>query len=110
MIEGLDKKSMRVLMYYSNHDVRVEEMSVPETDRNELLMRVIASGICGSDVMEWYRIKKAPRVLGHEIAGDIVKVGEKVKKYKVGDSISLVASIKDDSKYRWTHRRDRGCE
>ena len=31
-------------------------------------------GICGSDVMEWYRIKKAPRVLGHEIAGDVVEV------------------------------------
>ena len=56
---------MRVLMYYNNNDVRVEEMAVPEIGRGELLVKVYASGICGSDVMEWYRIKKAPRVLGH---------------------------------------------
>jgi len=48
---------------------------------------VIASGICGSDVMEWYRIKKAPRVLGHEIAGEIVEVGEGVEQYKVGERV-----------------------
>jgi L-iditol 2-dehydrogenase len=55
---------MRVLMYYNNKDVRVEEMPVPKIGAGELLVKVHASGICGSDVMEWYRIKKAPRVLG----------------------------------------------
>ena len=78
---------MRVAMYYNNKDVRVEEMSVPKIREGELLVKVIASGICGSDVMEWYRIKKAPRVLGHEIAGEIVEVGKNVKKYKVGDRV-----------------------
>ncbi len=68
-------------------DVRVEEMSVPKIGPDELLIKVIASGICGSDVMEWYRIKKAPRVLGHEIAGEIVEVGESVEKYKIGDRV-----------------------
>jgi len=48
---------------------------------------VLASGICGSDVMEWYRIKKAPRVLGHEIAGEIVETGGGVGRYKVGDRV-----------------------
>jgi len=48
---------------------------------------VLASGICGSDVMEWYRIKKAPRVLGHEITGEIVEVGKGVKDYHVGDRV-----------------------
>ncbi|MEA3457605.1 MAG: alcohol dehydrogenase catalytic domain-containing protein, partial [Candidatus Thermoplasmatota archaeon] len=56
-------------------------------DDNEMLVKVKASGICGSDVMEWYRIKKAPLVLGHEIAGDIVEVGKNVGKYKVGDKV-----------------------
>ncbi|HEC87019.1 MAG TPA: alcohol dehydrogenase [Thermoplasmatales archaeon] len=78
---------MKVAVYYNNKDVRVKEVPVPEINENEILVKVRASGICGSDVMEWYRIKKAPRVLGHEIAGDIVKVGEKVKKYKVGDRV-----------------------
>ncbi len=80
-------KKMRVAMYYNNSDVRIEEMPVPEINDNELLVRVQSSGICGSDVMEWYRIKKAPRVLGHEMSGDIVEVGKNVKKYKVGDRV-----------------------
>lgn len=82
-------KTMKVAMYYNNNDVRIEEMPVPEIDDNELLVKVKASGICGSDVMEWYRLKTAPRVLGHEIAGDIVKVGKNVKKYKVGDRVFI---------------------
>ncbi len=78
---------MRVAMYYNNKDVRLEELPVPKIGPDELLVKVIASGICGSDVMEWYRIKKAPRVLGHEIAGEIVEVGKDVKKYKIGDRV-----------------------
>ncbi|MBI2955058.1 MAG: alcohol dehydrogenase catalytic domain-containing protein [Chloroflexi bacterium] len=50
-------------------------------------MRVEASGICGSDVMEWYRIHKAPLVLGHEVSGVVVAVGEGVKRYKEGDRV-----------------------
>jgi L-iditol 2-dehydrogenase len=80
-------KNMKVAMYYNNNDVRIEEMPVPSIGDNELLVKVKASGICGSDVMEWYRIKKAPRILGHEITGDIVEIGKNVKKYKIGDRV-----------------------
>ena len=59
---------MRVAMYYNNHDIRLEEIPTPTIGPGELLVRVEASGICGSDVMEWYRLHKAPLVLGHEIA------------------------------------------
>ncbi len=76
---------MRVAMYYSNNDIRIEEMPKPKIGRGELLIRVEASGICGSDVMEWYRINRTPLVLGHEIAGTIEEVGEGVKIYKKGD-------------------------
>ena len=79
---------MRVAMYYSNKDIRVEEMPKPKIGPGELLVRVEASGVCGSDVMEWYRIHKAPLVLGHEIAGEVVEVGKGVTSYKVGDRIS----------------------
>lgn len=78
---------MRVAMYYNNRDVRLEEIPTPKIGPGELLVKVIASGICGSDVMEWYRIKKAPLVLGHEIAGEIVEVGEGVERYKIGDRV-----------------------
>ena len=79
---------MKVALYYSNSDVRIEKRPVPKISAGELLIRVEASGICGSDVMEWYRRDKVPLVLGHEIGGVVTKVGEGVKKYKVGDRIS----------------------
>lgn len=78
---------MRVAMYYSNRDVRLEELPVPAIGPGDLLIRTRASGICGSDLMEWYRIKKAPLVLGHEIAGEVAAAGEGVADFKVGDRV-----------------------
>jgi L-iditol 2-dehydrogenase len=78
---------VRVAMYYNNQDVRLEELPTPQIGPGELLVKVQASGICGSDVMEWYRIKKAPLVLGHEITGEIVETGKGVEQYKVGDRV-----------------------
>ncbi len=80
-------EEMRVAMYYGNEDVRLETMPVPEIGPGEVLMKVEASGICGSDVMEWYRRDKVPLVLGHEVAGTSVEVGPGVEKYKIGDRI-----------------------
>jgi L-iditol 2-dehydrogenase len=74
-------------MYYNNRDVRIQEIPKPTIGAHELLVKVIASGICGSDVLEWYRLKKAPLVLGHEITGQIVEVGSSVRKYKAGDRV-----------------------
>jgi L-iditol 2-dehydrogenase len=78
---------MRVAMYYNNRDVRLEEIPTPTIGPGELLVKVLASGICGSDVMEWYRIEKAPRVLGHEITGEIVEIGKGVERYHIGDRV-----------------------
>ena len=78
---------MRVAVYYNNSDVRLEEMAVPQIGPGEILIRTRASGICGSDLMEWYRIKKAPLVLGHEITGEVVEVGAGVTDFKIGDRV-----------------------
>jgi L-iditol 2-dehydrogenase len=78
---------MLAAVYYNNHDVRIEEMPVPEITDDEILLKVMASGICGSDATEWYRVPKAPRVLGHEATGVIAKVGANVTRYKVGDRV-----------------------
>jgi L-iditol 2-dehydrogenase len=78
---------MRVAMYYNNKDIGIEEIPKPKIGPDELLVKIIACGICGSDVMEWYRIKKAPRVLGHEMTGEIVEVGKNVKRFKKGDRV-----------------------
>ncbi len=79
---------MRVAMYYNNSDIRVEEVPIPKIGSGEILIKVMASGICGSDVMEWYRVKRAPLVLGHEIAGEIAEVGKGLEGFKVGDRVS----------------------
>jgi len=80
-------KLMRVAMYYNNRDVRLEEMEVPRAGPGELLVQIFASSICGSDIMEWYRIKRAPLVLGHEIAGRIVEAGDGVVEFHEGDRV-----------------------
>lgn len=79
---------MRVGMYYGNNDVRVEEKLKPKIAPGELLVKVMASGICGTDVVEWYRRDRVPLVLGHEIAGEIIEVGSGVRGYKIGDRIT----------------------
>jgi L-iditol 2-dehydrogenase len=80
-------------MYYNNHDLRLEEIPVPEIGPGELLMKVWASGICGSDVMEWYRLSRAPLVLGHEVAGEVVKVGNGVERYREGDRVAAAHHV-----------------
>lgn len=80
---------MRVAMYYSNNDVRLEEMQKPEAGRGEMIVRVEASGICGTDCLEWYRIHRVPLVLGHEIAGTVAELGRGVTGFKAGDRVAV---------------------
>lgn len=84
---------MKVAVYYSNKDIRVEEREIPKIGEKEILLKVRASGICGSDVMEWYRKGKTPLVLGHEVAGDVVEVGKEVKGIKEGDKIVVAHHV-----------------
>ncbi len=79
---------MRTAVYYSNSDIRIEERPRPKIGPGEILIKVEASGICGTDCLEWYRINRVPLVLGHEIAGTIAEVGAGVNGYKIGDRIS----------------------
>jgi len=78
---------MLVAVYHNNRDIRIKDVPKPEIGSDEILLKVMASGICGTDVVEWYRLPKAPRVLGHEATGIIDEAGEKVTKYKVGDRV-----------------------
>jgi L-iditol 2-dehydrogenase len=90
---------MRVARYYNNKDIRIEDIPKPKIGPDELLVKVLASGICGSDVMEWYRIKKAPLVLGHEITAQIVEAGKAVKKFKVGMRVFVSHHVPCNSCY-----------
>ncbi len=84
---------MRVAMYYNNRDIRVVNQPEPAIKAGEILVKIFASGICGSDVMEWYRLDKVPLVLGHEIAGEVAAVGPEVKEFQVGDRIAATHHV-----------------
>lgn len=84
---------MRVAMYYNNSDVRLEEAPMPDIGSGELLLKIEASGICGSDVMEWYRIQRAPVVLGHEVAGTVAQVGSGVSGIREGDRLVVTHHV-----------------
>jgi L-iditol 2-dehydrogenase len=84
---------MRVAVYYNNRDVRIEERPVPQIGPGEMLVRVERSGICGSDVMEWYRRPRAPAVLGHEIAGRVAACGKDLRRHREGDRITAAHHV-----------------
>ena len=84
---------MKVAKWYNNNDIRIEEVTTPKPDQNEILVKVISCGICGSDIVEWYRIPRAPLVQGHEIGAEIVAVGGAVKKFKPGDRVFIAPKV-----------------
>jgi L-iditol 2-dehydrogenase len=89
---------MLVAKYYNNNDIRLEDMPTPKIGPGEILVKVRASGICGTDVMEWYRIQKAPRILGHEIAGEIVE--SQTDRYQPGQRVFVSHHVPcNDCKY-----------
>ena len=88
---------MRAAVYYANRDVRIEERPVPRIGPGEILLRVEASGICGSDVVEWYRRPKAPLVLGHEVAGLVEAVGAGVTGFVPGQRIATTHHVPCDA-------------
>lgn len=76
---------MKVAVYYNNKNVRIEERDKPSINDGEILVKTKVSGICGTDVMEWYRIKRAPYIPGHEMAGEVVE--SKNSKFRIGDRV-----------------------
>jgi L-iditol 2-dehydrogenase len=78
---------MKIAMYYSQNDIRIEDMPIPKISRDEVLVEMRACGICGSDLMDWYLKNRAPLVLGHEPSGIIAEKGEAVEGFDVGDRV-----------------------
>jgi L-iditol 2-dehydrogenase len=81
-------KTMRAGVYREKGVVRVEEVPVPEVGDGEVLIRVAACGVCGTDIKKiFYRYVEPPQILGHELAGTVVAVGRGVTKWKLGDRV-----------------------
>jgi len=72
------RNEMKVARLYSFSDIRIEDIPVPGIGPRDALIRTRACGICSGDIMPWYIEKKAPLVLGHEPAGEIVELGKEL--------------------------------
>lgn len=86
---------MKALVFHGVKDIRIEDVKIPEISDNELLVRVSYAGICGTDVRIYNgtKIIAAPRIIGHEFAGKIAKVGRNVKDYKEGERVTVYPMI-----------------
>ena len=81
-------KTMRAGVYRDKGVVRVEEVPVPEVGAREVLIKVAACGICGTDIKKIFqRYVEPPQILGHELAGTVVATGAGVTKFKPGDRV-----------------------
>ncbi len=84
---------MKVAYWYNNRDIRIEDVPTPRPGPGELLVKVISCGICGSDIVEWYRLPRAPLVQGHEIGAQVVAAGDSVTKFKPGDRVFVAPKV-----------------
>jgi L-iditol 2-dehydrogenase len=100
---------MKVGVYYRNSDVRVEERPLPSAGDSDIVVKVMACGLCGSDLMEWYRIKHAPLVLGHEPAGIVVETGKLVTTVKPGDRIFVTHHVPCNACYHCRTGHETAC-
>ena len=84
---------MKAAVWHNNRDIRLENVPTPKPGAREMLVKVWSSGICGSDIVEWYRLPRAPLVQGHEIGGEVVEVGASVTNYKRGDRVFVAPKV-----------------
>src|ERR1700758_4641605 len=86
--------TMRAAVYRGVNDVRVETVPVPSIGPGEVLIRVAACGICGTDLKKIHTgSHSAPRIFGHKMAGVIVSVGEGVSQYQLGERVMVFHHI-----------------
>ena len=108
----MKKKILRAKLVKSKHFVLEEiEESVP--GENEVLIKVVNCGICGTDISAYYTKHayiKCPIVLGHEFSGLIKQVGSKVKEFKIGQKVIVEPSLVCGRCYNCTNDRYNICQ
>jgi L-iditol 2-dehydrogenase len=97
---------MRVVRFHAPQDVRVEDAPEPTAGPGELLVRVRNCSICGTDAKIWrsgHPDLHPPRVLGHEVAGEVAEVGDGVGGWSAGDRVQVIAAIPDGTCHECRH-------
>jgi len=107
--------NMQAAVLYGKEDVRLESVPVPPVGSGELLIRVRTALTCGTDVKVFRRGYHAkmiipPALFGHEMAGDIVAVGEGITKFSVGQRVVAANSAPCDRCFFCRHNQQNLCE
>jgi L-iditol 2-dehydrogenase len=103
--------SMLAGVYRGKDQVVVESVPIPEIQDGELLFRVAACGICGTDTKKIHHgFIQAPQILGHEFGGTVVKVGRNVTKFKPGDRVVAFHHIPCSDCFYCRHKLFSQCE
>ncbi|MCX6997937.1 MAG: alcohol dehydrogenase catalytic domain-containing protein [Kiritimatiellaeota bacterium] len=84
---------MKTALWYNNKDIRIREADRPEPGPGEVLLKVLACGICGSDLVEWYRLPRAPLVQGHEVGARVEQIGPGVVGFQPGDRVMAAPKV-----------------
>lgn len=87
---------MKAQVFYGPQDMRFEEIPTPSPKEGELLLKVEACAVCGTDVRIYYsghHNVKPPQVIGHEITATIAEIGKGVEGYNVGEKITVVTPV-----------------
>ncbi|GAA1012205.1 alcohol dehydrogenase [Acrocarpospora pleiomorpha] len=87
---------MKVARFHAPGDIRIEDVAEPTESAGEVKIRVRNCSTCGTDVKIYkhgHHHIRPPRVMGHEIAGEIVAVGEGVTGWEPGDRVQVIAAI-----------------
>jgi len=90
---SIEPNKMKAAVWYSNRDIRIERQPLCRPNNQEMLVKIIACGICGSDVVEWYRLPRAPLVQGHELGAEVVEVGSGVSGFHPGDRVFIAPKV-----------------
>ena len=85
---------MKAALYYDKDKILVEDIPIPELEDEDILIKTRVCGLCGTDLDKIIH-KKVPEktILGHEVAGDVVKVGKNVKKFKEKDKVVVAHHV-----------------
>src|SRR5260370_31041344 len=108
---GRIPKTMRAGVYRDRGAVRVEEVPVPEVGPNEVLIKVAACGVCGTDIKKIFqRYVEPPQILGHELAGTVAAIGAGVTKVQPGDRVMSFHHIPCEKCFYCERRLFSQCE
>jgi L-iditol 2-dehydrogenase len=104
---------MKVARLYAPGDIRVEEIDFPEPGPGEITIRVGTCAMCGTDAKIFHHGHQhisLPRVLGHEIAGEVAEVGQGVDGWARGDRVQIIAAIPDGTCVYCRRGQETVCE